>query len=145
LRRRGVAVPVRVHLRDLPRGGGPLRLPVSGLDPSGARRAPQSPRGSSLPLAAAAAAAFLLLLSLGTWQLTRLAWKEDLLHRIAALAASPAEPLNVVLNRLEDGRDVEFTRVQALCADFGPRVVHLYALHEGRPGWRPIVSCRLTS
>jgi surfeit locus 1 family protein len=102
-------------------------------------------RRFSIPLATTTAAALAILVGLGTWQLNRLAWKQDLLARIAALADSPAQPLNVVLHRIDDGRDVEFTRVQVDCAGYVIRPVHLYALHEGAPGWRPITACRLTS
>lgn len=87
--------------------------------------------------------ALTVLLALGTWQLERRVWKEDLLARIAALKDAPAEPLPVVMRRLAEGHDVEFTRVQAVCAELRPRVVYLYALHDGAPGWRPVVACRL--
>lgn len=97
----------------------------------------------SKPLALAAAIALAILLSLGTWQLNRLGWKQDLMARIAALAGSPAQPLDVVLHRIEDGQDVEFTRVQVDCADPTPQTVQLYALHDGAPGWRPVLACRL--
>jgi surfeit locus 1 family protein len=102
-------------------------------------------RRFSRPLAAATALALAALLGLGTWQLQRLAWKQDLLARIAALAQAPAEPLDVVLHRIDDGRDVEFARVQVRCAEVAPRAVDLYALHDGRPGWRPVTACRLGS
>lgn len=107
--------------------------------------APISSRGSGPVLAASAAISLCILLALGTWQLNRLHWKQDLLARIAALQSSPAEPLGVVLHRIDDGRDVEFTRVQTACAEITPRVVYLYSLHEGAPGWRPVVACRLNN
>jgi surfeit locus 1 family protein len=100
-------------------------------------------RRGGVGLTVAAGAALAILLTLGTWQLERRAWKEDLLARIAALQDAPAEPLPVVLRRLAEGRDIEFTRVQAVCAELKPRVVYLYALHDGQPGWRPVVACRL--
>ena len=99
----------------------------------------------SKPLAISTAIALAILLSLGTWQLSRLGWKQDLLARIDALSGSPAQPLAVVLHRIEEGRDVEFTRVQVDCADPTAQTVQLYALHEGRPGWRPVLACRLDS
>ena len=102
-------------------------------------------RGPGPALSVAVLVLLAVLLGLGTWQLNRLAWKEDLLARIAALGASPAEPLTPVLHRIDQGLDVEFARAQTTCADIGRRVVYLYALHEGTPGWRPIVACRLNS
>ena len=102
-------------------------------------------RALSKPLAVATAVSLAILLGLGTWQMNRLAWKQDLLARIAALAEAPAEPLSVVLHRIDDGRDVEFSRVQVECAETSARPVQLYALHEGAPGWRPVTACRLSS
>jgi surfeit locus 1 family protein len=96
-------------------------------------------------LAFATLCALVVLVALGTWQLQRLAWKRDLVARIAALQDAPAEPMDVVLRRQSEGLDVEFARVQGVCAELRPQVVYLYALHEGRPGWRPVVACRLNS
>ena len=93
-----------------------------------------------------------LLVGLGLWQLQRKAWKEDLLHRIAALQTAPAEPLAVVLNRAADpaapGRvpgvqGLDFTRVQTLCSGLPGRGLHLYGLRADGPGWRQIAACAL--
>ncbi len=110
--------------------------------PSGA---PSHIRRFSLAMAATFAVSFLILLGLGTWQVDRLAWKRDLLARIDGARTAPAQPLDVVLHRLDQGLDIEFTRVQVECADFAGRIVFLYSLHEGAPGWRPITACRLNS
>ena len=56
-----------------------------------AGRAPRRGRGLVLP-AVAALAAFLILIGLGTWQLERLAWKEDLLARVEARVHAPPAP-----------------------------------------------------
>ena len=84
-----------------------------------------------------------ILVSLGVWQLQRRAWKLDLIHRVTALQAAPAEPLAVVLNRLGDGVSVDFTRVVTPCEGLGARAVHLYGLRDSGPGWRQIAACRL--
>lgn len=115
--------------------------PVEGA-PTGA---PLHIRRVSPALAATVGVAFLVLLGLGTWQLDRLAWKQDLLARIDVARTAPAQPLDVVLHRLDQDLDIEFTRVQVDCADYSGRIVYLYSLHEGAPGWRPITACRLTS
>jgi len=117
---------------------------VTVTEPGGAPPgAPQRSRGFGPVLHVAVAVSLLILLSLGTWQLQRLAWKSEILTRIAALEASPARPLEATLRRADAGEDVEFARVRTACADFSPRIVHLYALREGQAGWRPIVACGL--
>ena len=86
-----------------------------------------------------------ILLALGAWQVQRLHWKTALLHRIAALQVAPAEPLSVVLNRLADGRPVDFSRVVTPCEGLNRREAHLYGLRTDGPGWREISACRLDS
>jgi len=82
-----------------------------------------------------------ILASLGTWQLHRLAWKEDLLARIAALRAAPAEPLDVVLRRSPE-LDIEYVRVQAACPQLETLpTVRLYAVRNGAIGYRLIAAC----
>ena len=54
----------------------------------------------------------IVLVSLGAWQLQRLAWKEDLLARVAALKSAPPQPLSKVLAQ---GLKADFTRVEADC------------------------------
>jgi surfeit locus 1 family protein len=86
-----------------------------------------------------------ILCALGVWQLQRLQWKTALLQRIAALQVAPAEPLSVVLNRLADGRPVNFSRVVTACDGLGEREAHLYGLRTDGPGWREVSACRLAS
>jgi len=76
-------------------------------------RARRPGRGLVLP-ALAALVAFLILIGLGTWQLERLAWKEELLARVEARvhgppAAVPAPELWPKLSREAD----EYRRVRA--------------------------------
>lgn len=87
---------------------------------------------------------FGVLIALGVWQLKRLAWKEDLLARIAALQTAPAQPLTAVLARSAAGQDADFTRVEVDCpglakADF----IELYALRDGQAGQRIISACAI--
>ena len=93
-----------------------------------------------------------ILLGLGMWQVKRLAWKEDLLARIAALQLAPPEPLDVVLHRLagpsagERGQ-VDFVpgagRLPDPAAD--APVIHLYALLQGVLGDRLITACPIAA
>ncbi len=85
--------------------------------------------------------ALAILIALGTWQLRRLAWKEDLLARIAALEAAPARPLNAVLNA---GGDLDFVRVAAMCPGIATApALELYGLRHGQAGVRLISACRV--
>ena len=88
---------------------------------------------------------FAILISLGVWQVQRLKWKTALLHRIAALQDSPAEPLYVALRRMKDGLDVEYVRVETDCAEPRPasRPIYVYGLKEGKIGWREVAPCRI--
>lgn len=89
--------------------------------------------------------ALAILLALGTWQLQRLAWKRDLLDRIAALQAAPAQPLAPVLAKHAAGEDVDFTRVRVSCPGLGKAAfVELYGLRDGQSGSRLISACALS-
>ena len=96
-------------------------------------------------LTLATALAFSLLIGLGVWQLRRLAWKEDLLAKVAALRAAPARPAAEVLARAAGGADEEYRRVSADCGTgAGPqRIAYRYALRDGQVGWRLLTFCRL--
>jgi surfeit locus 1 family protein len=91
-----------------------------------------------------AGVAFALLIGLGVWQLKRLAWKQDLLARVAALRVAPARPIAEVLALAAQGRDVAYRRVAADCQPLlrSPRDAYRYALRDGRVGWRLISACR---
>ncbi|MDR3513191.1 MAG: SURF1 family protein [Caulobacteraceae bacterium] len=89
-------------------------------------------------------AAMALLIGLGVWQVKRLHWKERLLAQIAAAEAGPPEPLAVVLARASDGRDVDYTRVQADCPDIETTpYLRLYAVKDAGAGYRIITACRI--
>ena len=90
--------------------------------------------------------AVLALCGLGAWQVQRLQWKTGLLARVQALQYAPAEPLNVALNHLQAGRDVDFIRVTTACEPAPPApAARVYTITDDGPGWRPIVLCRLKS
>jgi surfeit locus 1 family protein len=98
-----------------------------------------------LGLTIAAGLAFLILIGLGVWQLRRLAWKQDLLARVAGLRVAPARPIAQVLALAARGGDVEYRRVAADCepSPQPPHDAYRYALRDGRVGWRLISACRL--
>lgn len=87
--------------------------------------------------------AFAILIGLGTWQVRRLAWKADLLARVAALQAASARPAGAMLDR---GGDLDFVRVVAICPGLAKApFVELYSLRDGQAGARLISACRLQS
>jgi len=103
-------------------------------------------RGFPVGLTIATAVALAILLSLGTWQLQRLAWKRDLIARIEALKAVPARPLAPVLDGLAEGADVEFTRVRVVCPGLARALyLELYGLRDGQAGARLISACAAPS
>jgi surfeit locus 1 family protein len=93
-------------------------------------------------LHASALIAFLFLCWLGTWQVMRLQWKTQLIARIAAAQTAPPEPLNAVLNRLQDKVQVDYVRVQFTCSglEVSP-TVGLFSLDDGNPARRLITAC----
>ncbi len=88
--------------------------------------------------------AFSILCGLGTWQVKRLAWKEDLLARIEKLKTAPAIPLAQAMARADRGEDVDFVRVAADCAPGATAPLPLvYGVRDGDMVWRAMAACRL--
>jgi surfeit locus 1 family protein len=92
-------------------------------------------------LTISALVAIVALAGLGVWQLQRLAWKETLLAKIAALATAPARPLPGVLTA---SGPADFMRVEAHCEPVRPvsPATYRYAVRDGRIGWRLLGVCR---
>jgi surfeit locus 1 family protein len=86
-----------------------------------------------------AVAALAVLVSLGVWQLRRLAWKQDLIERVTAAASAEPRPLEAALR---GGGNLHFVRVRAACPglDRAP-FVELYAVVDGQAGTRLISAC----
>lgn len=97
-----------------------------------------------LGLTAAVLVSLAILIGLGAWQMQRLAWKQDLLTRIAALEGEAPVPAEAALGRLAAGEDMDYRRVRVACPGLSHAPwLELYALHEGQPGVRLISACRL--
>jgi surfeit locus 1 family protein len=103
-------------------------------------------RGFPVGLTITVAVAFAILVGLGTWQLQRLQWKEGLLARIAALQAAPARPIGPILDRVAEGADADFTRVEAECPGLETApFLELYSVRDGQAGVRLVSACRIAS
>lgn len=84
-----------------------------------------------------------ILVSLGGWQLKRMAWKEDLLARVAALQAAPPQPLGKVLPL---GPKADFTRVEVDCPGLpSAKYLELFSVREKGAGVRIISACKIKS
>lgn len=81
------------------------------------------------------AVAFAVLMTLGTWQVQRLHWKEDLLATIDARIAADPLPLSDVEAMWASDGDVEYVpmRVSGTFDHAGEQ--HFLATHEGQSGW----------
>jgi surfeit locus 1 family protein len=98
-----------------------------------------------LGLTLVVAVAFAMLVGLGVWQLKRLAWKQELLAKVAALKVAPARPISEILALAARGGDVDYRRVAAHCEPSAApsRDAYRYALRGDQVGWRLISACRL--
>ena len=103
-------------------------------------------RGFPVGLTLATVVSLVILIGLGTWQLQRLAWKEQVLARIAALQSAPARPAAEVLASGARSADLDFTRVTADCPGLATApFLELYAVRDGQAGVRLISTCRLAA
>lgn len=103
-------------------------------------------RGFPVGLTVAVTIALAILVGLGTWQLQRLAWKRDLLAKVAALQAAPAQMIEPVLDRVGEGGDADFTRVKLTCMGLAHApFLELYSVREGQAGSRLISACKVSS
>lgn len=76
-----------------------------------------------------------ILLTLGTWQVERLHWKEGLLADIAERRSGDPAPLSEIEQRATAGDDIEYRRI-ALSGTFDhTRERHFFATFEGRTGF----------
>ncbi|HEX5379036.1 MAG TPA: SURF1 family cytochrome oxidase biogenesis protein [Phenylobacterium sp.] len=95
-------------------------------------------------LTLATAVALSILIGLGVWQVKRLAWKEALLARVAALQSAPAKPLQPLLEHLPTGPESDFIRVSVDCPGLGAApFLELYSVREAGAGSRLISACRV--
>lgn len=82
------------------------------------------------------------LVALGSWQLQRRAWKEAVIARVEAARTAPAQPIATLLP--QGAAELDFRNATADCPGLATApYVRLYAIVDGRPGWRLISACPL--
>ena len=83
----------------------------------------------------AAVLALAVLLSLGTWQLQRKTWKDDLVAQIATRTRAEPIPIAAAAADAAQGRDLEYTRVVVRGRFLADKTLYLYAPERGETGW----------
>lgn len=101
-----------------------------------------APRRFPVGLTIATLIAFAILCGLGSWQLQRRHWKEDVLARLEALKTAPAQPLVQVLTADTKPESLAWTRVSVDCGDVGGQPLPLvYGVRDGDVVWRAQSPC----
>jgi surfeit locus 1 family protein len=77
-----------------------------------------------------AAAGFAVLIGLGSWQMSRKAWKEGLLAQIGARAHAEPVELSQALRRWHEGDDVEYLHVRLRGRFLHARERHVFTVDE---------------
>ncbi|MFN3765074.1 MAG: SURF1 family protein [Aliihoeflea sp.] len=106
-------------------------------------QAPNMSRLWAVSLVTGSVVALVVLLILGTWQVQRLHWKEDLLATIAARVESAPRPL-AEIEALDAGTgDVDYwpTRAEGTFVHSAER--HFFATHQGSSGYYVYTPLRL--
>lgn len=79
--------------------------------------------------------ALAILLSLGTWQVQRLHWKEGLLAQISERRQAGPVVLSQIAEKERAGEDEEYARVEIEGVFDHSRERHFFATHQGRSGF----------
>lgn len=95
----------------------------------------RSSRGRMIATVAAVLVGLAVLLSLGTWQVQRLHWKESLLADIAARRHAAPVAIADIEARLARGEDIEYRRVTVTGIFQHDRERHFFATLNGRTGF----------
>ena len=89
-------------------------------------------------------AALAVLLSLGTWQVQRLQWKERLLSDMAERRVAPSVPLADIEAMAAKGEDIEYRPVTVTGVFANNRERHFFATWHGRTGYHVYTPLRLS-
>ncbi|WLS09403.1 SURF1 family protein [Shinella sumterensis] len=100
-----------------------------------AHPAPRSGKGRAILTGVAFLAALAILLSLGTWQVERLQWKEKLLADIAERRVAPPVTLGEIEAMAARGEDIEYRPVTVTGVFANNRERHFFATWHGQTGY----------
>jgi surfeit locus 1 family protein len=89
------------------------------------------------PVLLASALGLAILLSLGVWQVQRLAWKQNLIAQLEKSANASPATLTAALDATGKGEDLDYLRVEASGAFTGAPQFMLTSF-QGKPGWAVI-------
>jgi surfeit locus 1 family protein len=92
-------------------------------------------KGFPWVLSIATLVALAILLSLGTWQVRRLAWKEGLIATIDSRVNASPVPLAEVERTAASGGDFEYRPVATSGTYLHAKEQFFFATHEGQSGW----------
>lgn len=84
-----------------------------------------------------------ILVSLGNWQVRRLAWKEDLLATIDARIHADPVPLEEAFEKMAAGEDIEYLPVEVSGTFIQGTEQHLLSTWKGASGWNIYQPLRL--
>ncbi len=82
-----------------------------------------------------ALASIAILLSLGTWQIERLAWKLELIEKIENRTAQAPQEFDLIYAGWSAGQDQEYVPVTLTGRFLHDQEVHVFGTHDGKPGW----------
>jgi surfeit locus 1 family protein len=86
-----------------------------------------------------------LLISLGTWQLQRRAWKLGIIERIETRIHHDPISLQAAIDGWRQSHDIDYTRVRLTGRFLHEQERHFYAIVEGQAGWKIITPLRTDS
>jgi surfeit locus 1 family protein len=79
-----------------------------------------------------------VLIGLGTWQLSRKAWKEGLIAAIEARTTAPPRDIDAVISQADGPVGAEYARVRAAGRFLHDQERHLFMPDKEGPGWHVI-------
>jgi surfeit locus 1 family protein len=85
-----------------------------------------------------------ILISLGIWQVKRLAWKEGLIAEIETRMNSAPEPLASIEGRFKAQGDVDYFPVSATGTIAGGHEQYFLSTHDGQSGWNVYAPLQLS-
>ena len=85
-----------------------------------------------------AAVGLTMLVSLGTWQLKRKAWKDGLIAQLVERTRAAPVSLEEALRRWRERQDIEYLRVRVRGTFHHIAEIHMHALERGVSGWHVI-------